>query len=311
MITGFCGIEYSTNEIKNGRFVDRTLESDFLQTRYDILRQPGRKMMVDESTWIRNGEEARKQFLKMMEASNKRNEIKFFESDYDGETHSTVFTYDGQNEVPKDITTILIGDNASEIKDGAFKDCKELESFVMNEGLLRIGKNAFENCQKLMNVRLLDVDYVGDEAFLNCSGLVSIELGSNMQHIGMGALKNCSSLVSITLPPNVTFIGDYAFANCSSLKNANIMDGITKIPSYCFQNCTSLEQVILPSSIESVGDGAFENCPNLELYVPTLIMKEAEELLGVKMVAKAENDDLLFKCDKGYVVRLYKDLYLI
>ena len=87
------------------------------------------------------------------------------------------------------------------------------------------------------------------------------------------------------------------------------MDGITKIPSYCFQNCTSLEQVILPSSIESVGDGAFENCPNLELYVPTTDMKEAEELLGVKMVAKAEDDDMLFKCDKGYVVRLYKDLF--
>lgn len=51
MITGFMGIAYSTDEIKNGRFVDRTLEQDFLQTRYDILRQPGRRQMVDESVW--------------------------------------------------------------------------------------------------------------------------------------------------------------------------------------------------------------------------------------------------------------------
>ena len=308
MITGFMGIEYSTDEIRNGRFVDRTLENDYLQTRYDILRNPQRNIM-NESMWRKNGEDARKYFLKMMEASNKRNEIKFFESDEDEESTSTVFTYNGEDNVPKNIKTVLIGDNAAEIKDGAFKDCSELSSFVMNEGLLRIGKNAFENCQKLTNVRLLDVDYIGDEAFLNCSGIASFEMGSNIQHIGMGALKNCSSLVGITIPPNVTFIGDYAFANCSSLKNATIMDGVTKLSAYCFQNCTSLEQVMLPSSIMEVGEGAFENCPKVEVYVPTMDMKEAEELLGVKMVAKAEDDDTIFKCDQGYIVRLFKDLF--
>jgi hypothetical protein len=45
------------------------------------------------------------------------------------------------------------------------------------------------------------------------------------------------------------------------------------------------------------------------VLVPTTDMKEAEELLGVKMVAKAEEDESLFKCDQGYVVKLYKDLY--
>ena len=308
MITGFMGIEYSTDEIRNGKFVDRTLENDYLQTRYDILRNPQRNIM-NESMWRKNDEDARKYFLKMMEASNKRNEIKFFESEEDEDSTSTVFTYNGEDNVPKNIKTVLIGGNVDEIKDGAFKDCSELSSFVMNEGLLRIGKNAFENCQKLTNVRLLDVDYIGDDAFLNCSGIASFEMGSNIQHIGMGALKNCSSLVGITIPPNVTFIGDYAFANCSSLKNATIMDGVTKLSAYCFQNCTSLEQVMLPSSIMEVGEGAFENCPKVEVYVPTMDMKEAEELLGVKMVAKSEDDDTIFKCNKGYIIRLYKDLY--
>ena len=38
MITGFMGISYSTDKIKAGRFVDKTLESDFLHARYDLLR---------------------------------------------------------------------------------------------------------------------------------------------------------------------------------------------------------------------------------------------------------------------------------
>lgn len=308
MVTGFMGIAYSTDEIKNGKFVDKTLENDFLQTRYDILRQPGRSIMVNESVWKANGEEARKHFLRMMEASNHDNTIRYDDSDED-ESNSTVFTYDGQDDVPKNITTVLIGDEAAEIKDNAFKDCKELKSFVMNEGLLRIGKNSFENCCSLVNVRFQDVDYVGDEAFLNCTGLISVELGSDLQHIGMGTFKNCSSLASLAIPPNVTFIGDYAFANCSNLKTVTIMDGVTKIPAYCFSNCTGLESVTLPSSIYMVDVNAFENCPNCIVNVPTLDREEAEELLGVKMIAQAEDDNTLFKCDKGFMVKLYKDLY--
>lgn len=174
---------------------------------------------------------------------------------------------------------------------------------------MKIGKNAFESCPKLTTIRLNGVTYIGDEAFLNCTGLVAVELGADVQHIGMGAFKNCSSLATATIPPNVTFIGDYAFANCPELKSMTIMDGVVEIPAYCFQNDTSLEQVILPTSIEKVGENAFENCPNIEVYVPTLDRDEAEELLGVKMVAKAEDDDTILKCDKDYIVRLYKDLY--
>ena len=67
--------------------------------------------------------------------------------------------------------------------------------------------------------------------------------------------------------------------------------------------------MVLPISIEKIGEEAFSNCPSVVVMVPTMDMAEAEELLGVKMVAKAEEDDTLFKCDQGYVVKLYKDLY--
>lgn len=125
----------------------------------------------------------------------------------------------------------------------------------------------------------------------------------------MGAFKNCTALTTATIPPNVTFIGDYAFANCSELKTVTVMDGVVELPAYCFQNNVKLEQVMLPSSIEKVSDTAFENCPNCIVYVPTMEMEEAEELLGVKMKQRAEEDPTLFKCDKGFMVKLYKDLY--
>ena len=312
MTTGFMGIEYSTDEIKNGRFVDGQLERDFLQTRYDILRQPGRKFMVDESMWRKNGEDARKHFLRMMEESNKQDVLYFKESEESEVVLPTdTFTYTGTEKPPKEVKTLIISSDLKEIPDEEFRGLSELVSIVFPDEAtdMKIGKKAFENCPKLTTIRLNGVTYIGDEAFLNCTGLVVVELGANVQHIGMGAFKNCSSLATATIPPNVTFIGDYAFANCPELKSMTIMDGVVEIPAYCFQNDTSLEQVILPTSIEKVGENAFENCPNIEVYVPTMNMEEAEEILNTKMVAKAEEDESLFKCEAGYIVRLYKDLY--
>ena len=311
MVKGFLGIEYSTDEIKNGRFVDGTLERDFIQTRYDMLRRAD-KRSFNESAWRKNTVEARQEFLKMMEQAEERNRIDLDSGDEEEVVLPTdTFTYTGPEKPPKEVKTLIISSDLQEIPDGEFKDLAELVSIVFPDEAtdMKIGKNAFENCPKLTSVRLNGVTFIGDEAFLNCTGLVAVELGSSIQHIGMGAFKNCTSLASATIPPNTTFVGDYAFANCSGLKTTTIMDGVVEIPAYCFQNDTSLEQVILPTSMEKVGDNAFENCPDALVMVPTTDREEAEELLGVKMVAKAEEDENLLKCDQGYFVKLYKDLY--
>ena len=312
MITGFMGISYSTNEIKGGHFVDRSLERDFLQARYDMLRAPNRKSF-NESAWRKGTVEARKEFLKMLEAVEERNKITSdIEDEKEDEVLPTdIFTYVGEDHPPKEVKTIIVGSDVKEIEQGAFKDLPNLKCVVFSDDTkdMKIDKNAFENCPALTTIRVNGVIFIGDEAFLNCSGLVVAELGSSIQHIGMGAFKNCSALTSATITPNVTFIGDYAFANCPKLKTATVMDGVVEIPAYCFQNDLKLEQVVLPSSIEKVSDTAFENCPNCVVYVPTMEMEEAEELLGVKMKQRAEEDPTLFKCDKGFMVKLYKDLY--
>lgn len=312
MITGFMGISYSTNEIKGGKFVDKTLERDFLQARYDMLRAPNRKSF-NESAWRKGTVEAREEFLKMLEAVEERNKIRpDVEDEKEDEVLPTdTFTYVGEDHPPKEVKTIIVSSDVKEIEDGAFRDLPGLKCVVFSDEAIdmKIGKNAFENCPLLTTIRLNGVTYVGDEAFLNCTGLLVGELGSSVQHVGMGAFKNCSALTTATIPPNVTFVGDYAFANCSELKTATVMNGVVEIPAYCFQNDVKLEQVMLPTSIEKVGKNAFENCPNAMVYVPTMDMKEAEELLGVKMKQRAEEDPTLFKCDKGFMVKLYKDLY--
>ena len=188
MITGFLGISYSTDEIKGGRFVDRTLERDFLQARYDMLRAPNRKSF-NESAWRKGTVEARQEFLKMLESVEERNKI---EPDMPSEEpvgESDVFTYVGEDRPPKETKTIIVQSDVQLIEHEAFKDLPNLTCVVFPEQGkdIKIEKNALENCPSLTTVRLNGVTFLGDEAFLNCTGLVVAELGSSVQHIGMGA----------------------------------------------------------------------------------------------------------------------------
>ena len=93
MIEGLFGISYSTDKIgENGRFIDSSLESDFMQTRYDILRNPD-KGKVNESIWRNGGIGTRRIFLKMLENANQRNQFGLMKESEELEKQTNVWTY--------------------------------------------------------------------------------------------------------------------------------------------------------------------------------------------------------------------------
>lgn len=107
MVKGFLGIEYSTDEIKNGKFVDGTLERDFISTRYDMLRRAD-KRFFNESAWKKNTVEARQEFLKMMEQAEERNRIDLDNGDEEVVLPTDTFTYTGPEKPPKEVKTLII-----------------------------------------------------------------------------------------------------------------------------------------------------------------------------------------------------------
>ena len=78
--------------------------------------------------------------------------------------------------------------------------------------------------------------------------------------IGDEAFRDCSGLVTITIPKGVTSIGDRAFYYCSSLIAINIPEGVTSIGSDAFFGCSSLTAINIPKSMTSIGDDVFWYC---------------------------------------------------
>lgn len=89
-----------------------------------------------------------------------------------------------------------------------------------------IGYGAFRNCVDLISITLHDgIETIEDRAFSGCSGLTEFKIPSSVTRIRDGAFSNCASLQSIHIPNSVNEIENYTFEGCTGLKTFVIEDG--------------------------------------------------------------------------------------
>lgn len=104
---------------------------------------------------------------------------------------------------------------------------------------------------------------IGADAFVDCSKLTSVTIGTEVTYIGYRAFQNCPSLTSITIADSVAEIGGAAFFDCLALSTVTISTGLTKIGNSAFASCTNLTGITIPDSVTEIGGGAFWYCPAL------------------------------------------------
>ena len=124
---------------------------------------------------------------------------------------------------------------------------------------------------------------IGNNAFQNVTGLLSIEIPDNMKgSIDYSAFDGCTALKSITMSKNTSKIYNYAFRNCTSLTKVYITD-ITKWCEIYFYdayyeelytnpliyahnlylNGELVTDLAIPDGVTSIGRSAFYGCSSL------------------------------------------------
>ena len=142
---------------------------------------------------------------------------------------------------------------------------KSVRSVTISWGITSIGNNAFMGCTNLSSIEIPNsVTSIGDCAFYNCKSLTSIEIPNSVTSIGGSAFCRCESLTSIEIPNSVTSIEDHTFNNCESLTSIEIPNSVTSIGKRAFYNCRRLTSIEIPNSVTSIEDYTFSRCYQLK-----------------------------------------------
>jgi hypothetical protein len=141
---------------------------------------------------------------------------------------------------------------------------------------MSIGNEAFSDCSSLVSVTIPNsVTSIGNSAFDACGNLTGINVESVNSYYSSenGILYNKSRSIilrypegksgSFTIPNTVTSIATSAFSGCSGLTSVTISNSVTTIGYHAFLDCSGLTSVTIPNSVAFITNSAFFGCISL------------------------------------------------
>jgi hypothetical protein len=155
-----------------------------------------------------------------------------------------IFVYNGEQEVPADVTHVLIDRSVKIIPREAFHNRPKLVSVAFHDGVKKIERRAFYGCRSLRRLKMLGVVEVEYSAFASCTALTDVEFGDKLETIRDSAFSHCYSLRNINMP-TVKNIGDYAFRNCNQLTDVEL-PAVERIWHHAFFRCPLLRRIAIP-----------------------------------------------------------------
>ena len=207
----------------------------------------------------------------------------------------------------KTITSIVFGEDVTEIGSNSFSECLGIKGVLdlsQCNKLTSIGYLAFSGCSKLLGVRLpKKLTKIDSSAFYGCgglSGVLDMSACNKLVSLGSSAFYGCSNISGIRFPKNIKTIGSSCFANCYNIAGTVDMSGCTelqKIENSIFSSDKKIQTVKLPPNITEIADSAFLKCSGLtEIKLPESLTKIGNKAFGectALASVEFENSDIL------------------
>lgn len=160
------------------------------------------------------------------------------------------------------LQTIEIGNHLTNIEDGAFLDCADLENIIVD------GSNAVYDSRNGCNAIIKTST---NELITGCQSTV---IPDDVVAISAQAFRAQRKIANMFFPSNVKTIGWQAF-NATALKILELPEGLTTIGKSAFYGCSKLEKVELPSTVTNIEQEAFYLCENLHKFVVKMLTPPA------------------------------------
>ncbi len=151
----------------------------------------------------------------------------------------------------------------------AYPKNKTDTSYIIPDGVRRIGKSTFNACGSLTEITIPDsVTEIDNHAFSGC-GITSIVIPDSVKRIGDGAFSICTAMTSAVIGNGVEEIGDSAFFYCHGLVSVKVGSGVKRIGNSVFSGCDKLTDIYYNGTQEDWEKIAFNYHQNDELVKAT------------------------------------------
>lgn len=126
-----------------------------------------------------------------------------------------------------------------------------------------IAKYAFRDCYNITSIVVPEgVETIGTQAFYDCYSLTAVEIPGSVTNVGPMAFSQCYYLDEVGVAACASVTNVFASCDCA-ISIVRIASGAKAISSNVLAGCTSVSKVVLPATLEEVGDYAFSDCVSL------------------------------------------------
>ena len=254
-------------------------------TKLKVVTKPGVTMSDKDLERICGKAEEENNFPNLntldLEFANLMNDSKLFNLNFMDNLKTIIFP-----RTTKEIPQACLNNNGS---------CK-IEHVIIPDNAERsvnVGVQAFP--QSLKTIKLGEVNpngnsKIGQQAFLNCTNLTSVDFGYGWKDIGTQAFFGCSALKDIVLPEGVEFIRNGAFSG-AAIEAIHLPNTLKVIEANAFR-CENLKTITIPASVEKIETFAFQNNKALtDVYVLGTNTKAENQAFGPYTVSDFKYDN--------------------
>ena len=158
------------------------------------------------------------------------------------------------------LANVTIPDSVTNVGDSAFYGCNGLTTVVIGKGVANIGSRSFSGCNAIRDVAINQCVCSSKLSSVfpsSCSTITNVVIFDDVASVGDSAFSDCSGLMSVTIPDSVTSIGSSAFSRCSGLTSVTIPDSVTSLGSSAFNACGLMDRIIFDGDAPLLGSGVF------------------------------------------------------